>query len=327
MMLSLALTAAAAATPAPTVTLDAWEVPYENSRPRDPYVAADGRIWFVGQAGHYLAVFDPNNASFAKHALADRPGPHNLVIASDGIVWYTGNLEGYVGRLDPKDFGKDDAVRRYPMPDPAVKDPHTLALAPDGNLWFTAQAGNQLGHLDVKTGAVRLWPASKPDSRPYGIVVDTQGQPWANLLGTNKLATVDPKTLVYEEITLPREEARTRRIALGSDGAVWAVDYGAGYLVRYDPQTSAIQEWLAPAGDTARPYAMGIDDRGRLWFAESGPQPNRLVCFDPAQKKFVADVEVPNANGAIRHMVFDPKTRGFWFGTDTNYLMRATLEN
>jgi virginiamycin B lyase len=325
MMLSLALAAAAAAAQAPTVTIDAWKVPYENSRPRDPDVAADGRVWFVGQAGHYIAVFDPKSASFTKHDLADRAGPHNLVLSRDGIVWYTGNLEGYIGRLDPRDFGKDGAVRKYPMPDPAVDDPHTLAWAPDGNLWFTAQKGNVLGHLDVKTGAVRLWPASKPDSRPYGIVVDAQGRPWANLLGTDKLATVDPESYVYEEIALRREAARTRRIALDRNGTVWAVDYAGGHLVRYDPKTRAMQEWLAPAGDTALPYAMGVDDRGRFWFAESGPQPNRLVCFDSAQEKFVADVEVPNANGAIRHMVFDPKTRAFWFGTDTNYLMRATI--
>ena len=327
MMLSLALVVAAAAASAPTVTFDAWKVPYADTRPRDPDVAADGRIWFVGQAGHYVAVFDPKSESFAKHDLPDQAGPHNLVLARDGTVWYTGNLEGYIGRFDPQDLGKEGAVRKYPMPDAAVKDPHTLAWAPDGNLWFTAQGGNALGHLDVMTGVVRLWPASQPDSRPYGIVVDAQGRPWANLLGTNKLATVDPKTLVYEEITLPREAARTRRIALGNDGAVWAVDYGAGYLVRYDPKSRNVQEWPAPAGGAAHPYAMGVDDKGRLWFAEAGPQPNQFVCFDPAQGKFVADVAVPNANGAIRHMVFDPKTRAFWFGTDTNYLMRATLED
>jgi virginiamycin B lyase len=327
MMFSLALAAAAAASPAPTVTIDAWKVPYEESRPRDPYLAADGRVWFVGQAGHYLAVFDPKSESFEKHDLGDGAGPHNVVLGRDGIAWYTGNLAGYIGRLDPQDFGKDGAIRRYAMPDPAAKDPHTLAVAPDGNLWFTVQGGNMLGHLDVKTGAVRLWPASEPESRPYGIVVDAQGRPWANLLGTHRLATVDPKSLDYEEIVLPRDAARTRRIALGKDGAVWAVDYGGGYLVRYDPRTRAVEEWPAPAGDTARPYAMGVDDRGRLWFAEAGLQPNRFVCFDPAQEKFVTDVEVPNANGAIRHMVFDPKARAFWFGTDTNYLMRATIGN
>jgi streptogramin lyase len=102
------------------VTLDAWKVPYENSRPVIRTSRLTAAIWFVGQAGHYLAVFDPNNASFAKHALADRPGPHNLVIASDGIVWYTGNLEATSAASIPRTSAR---TTRPPIPDadPAVK--------------------------------------------------------------------------------------------------------------------------------------------------------------------------------------------------------------
>jgi virginiamycin B lyase len=37
-----------------------WQVPYEDSRPRDPYVAPDGRVWFCGQLGAYIAVLDPS---------------------------------------------------------------------------------------------------------------------------------------------------------------------------------------------------------------------------------------------------------------------------
>lgn len=29
-------------------TLEEWQVPWLESRPRDPYVAPDGRVWFVG---------------------------------------------------------------------------------------------------------------------------------------------------------------------------------------------------------------------------------------------------------------------------------------
>ncbi len=32
--------------------LQEWAVPYADSRPRDPMVAPDGRVWFVGQAGN-----------------------------------------------------------------------------------------------------------------------------------------------------------------------------------------------------------------------------------------------------------------------------------
>ena len=41
-------------------TIEEWEVPWERSRPRDPYVAPDGRVWFgtdVNTAGR--AVLPP----------------------------------------------------------------------------------------------------------------------------------------------------------------------------------------------------------------------------------------------------------------------------
>ena len=43
-----------------------WQVPWENSRPRDPYVAPDGTIWFVGQVGHYVAKLDPKTGDMQK---------------------------------------------------------------------------------------------------------------------------------------------------------------------------------------------------------------------------------------------------------------------
>ncbi|HYV97110.1 MAG TPA: hypothetical protein VE967_06630, partial [Gemmatimonadaceae bacterium] len=68
-------------TPSQDVPVQQWQVPYEKSTPRDPSVAPDGRIWFVGQIGNYLAVFDPKNGSFKKYAMPDTTFPHSNVVA------------------------------------------------------------------------------------------------------------------------------------------------------------------------------------------------------------------------------------------------------
>ncbi|MGH8185006.1 MAG: lyase, partial [Steroidobacteraceae bacterium] len=154
---------------------------------------------------------------------------------------------------------------------------------------------------------------------------DASGRPWANLLGANKLATLDPKTLALDLVDIPRNEARTRRIAVADDGKIWYADYSGGFIGRYDPKTRQFQEWAAPAGAAARPYAMALDDRKRLWFADSGAQPNHLIAFDMESEKFVVDVEVKDARGAIRHMVFHRPGRALWFGTDTNDLVRVQV--
>jgi virginiamycin B lyase len=47
-------TVPAAAQTTDTFDLKEWEVEW-GGRTRDPYVAPDGKVWFVGQAGNYIA--------------------------------------------------------------------------------------------------------------------------------------------------------------------------------------------------------------------------------------------------------------------------------
>jgi virginiamycin B lyase len=299
-----------------------WPVPWENSRPRDPYVDQQNRVWFVGQRGHYVAYLVPQSGEFKRYELGDGVGPHNQVVDAQGYVWFTGNLVGYIGKLDPK----TGAITKYPMPDSTVRDPHTLIFDRTGeNIWFTAQGANRIGRLTVKTGQVQLVTPTGARSRPYGIVIDSKNHPWVVLFGTNKLATVDPATMALKEIDLPRASTRPRRIAITSDDKIWYGDYADGKLGRYDPATGKVDEWQLPGGPTSRPYAMASDDADRVWLAQTGSQPNTLVAFDPKTGTFVNEINVPSGGGTVRHMVYHVPTRSIWFGTDANTVGRALV--
>ena len=67
------------------------------------------------------------------------------------------------------------------------------------------------------------------------------------------------------------------------------------------------------------------DDQDRLWLAETGVQPNRLVAFDPKTRQFVANIPIAS-NGAqrntIRHMTFDRTNRKIWFGKRAQEIVR-----
>lgn len=315
------------ASTAPTVivaqaaAITEWQVPWPDSRPRDPYVDATGMVWFVGQRSDYAASFSEAEEAFKRYDLPPGTGPHNLIVDDQGMVWFAGNRMGYIGKLDP---ATGDIVE-YPMPDTNAGDPHTLVFDGRGNIWFTVQQGNFLGRLSMANGDVDLVGIPTRQSRPYGIVVDPEGRPWATLFGTSMLATVDPATMALRQIETPRSEARIRRIALTSDGGVWYVDYQQGFLGRYDPASGEIQEWEAPGAQHSRPYAMAVDDRDRLWFVETGLQPNRLVGFDPATEAFFSVTEIPSGARSVRHMVYDESTQTIWFGTDSNTLGKAVL--
>lgn len=298
-----------------------WWVPWEDTRPRDPDVGPDGMVWFVGQTGDYVGVFNPAQQTFRRYELAPGTGPHNLIVAGNGMVWYAGNRAAHIGRLDPA----DGSIEKIPMPDPQARDPHTLRFDGRGNIWFTVQGGNFVGKLTRATREVQLIEVPTARARPYGIVVDAAGRPWFTEFGANKLATVDPATMQLEEITLPREEARPRRLGLTSDGAVWYVDYAAGYLGRYDPADGHFDEWRTPAGAAARPYGMAVDGEDRIWFVETGPSPNRFVGFDTRQQAFLGTTEIESGGGTVRHMYHHAPSGTVWFGADTNTIGRAVL--
>ena len=203
------------------VEITEWTVPWEKTRPRDPYLDNQGRVWFVGQAGNYVAYLNPANGQFKRYEIDAGTHPHNLIVASDGMVWYSGNRNGRICRLDPA-TGK---ISTYLMPDKAVDDPHTMTFDKSGNIWFTAQGANYVGHLVTKTGQIHLIKSPVSNSRPYGIVVDPKGRPWFDMFGTNKLAMIDPATMKIVEHTLPDPKTHPRRIAVTSDGMIWWGDY------------------------------------------------------------------------------------------------------
>lgn len=308
------------AEPAAEVEITEWVVPFENSRPRDPYYENANRVWFVGQRDGYLGIFNPETEEFTRIDLPEGAGPHNVIVDDQGVAWYAENVLGFIGRIAP-----DGTLARIPMPDPAATDPHTLIGDGEGNIWFTVQGGNFVGRLVKATQAVDLIPVPTGLARPYGITVTPDGTPWVALFGTNKLARIDTAALILSEIELPREDARPRRIAATPHGMIWYVDYAQGYLGRYDPQSGDFAEWRAPAGEASRPYGMAADDQGRLWFVETGPSPNRLVGFDPEAESFFSLTEIDSGGGAVRHIMYHAPSGTLWFGTDTNTLVRATL--
>jgi virginiamycin B lyase len=313
----------AAANENETVDIREWEVPYESSRPRDPFAYEASSVWFVGQRAGYIAHLNADTGDIHKIDLKEGSGPHNLIVGSDGVVWYAGNKTALIGRYDPV----SKKIEEIPMPDPAARDPHTLIFDEnEDNIWFTLQGANMIGRLSIESRKVDLIPSRTERSRPYGIKLAPDGSIWASLFGTAKLAHVNADTMELKEIDLPRETARPRRLEVLSDGGVWYVDYADGFLGRYDPRRETFKEWALPQGEDSRPYGMASDSAGRVWMVASGPQPNVFLGFDPETEEFFSATEIPSGGGTVRHMHYHEPSGAVWFGADTNYIGRAVVE-
>ncbi len=304
------------------IDIKEWHVPYEG-QPRDPFSFGGKEIWFVGQAGHYLARFTPSTKKFFKRDLDDSAGPHNLIVSSDGIVWYSGNLKGYIGRYNPQ----KDQLDKVVIPNDNANDPHTLVFDEnEQHIWFTVRVGNFVGRLTMADSSVELIPVPTPHARPYGIKIAPNGTPWIALLGTHKLAKVDPKTLKLTEVEIPNKDARPRRLEVTDDGRIWYSDYATGVLGLYDPKADIFKEWELPGGKDAHPYGTALDKGGRIWIV-TGTKPNYFVGFDTHTEKIISITAIPSGGGTVRHMHYHPSTDSIWFGTDTQNLGRAIVKS
>jgi len=298
-----------------TPVLKEWPVEW-GGRVRDPYVAPDGKVFFVGQAGNYVASFDPRTQAFKRFTIEEGTNPHTLIVDEKGIVWYAGNRNGRIGRLDPA----TGQVKTFMTGD--ARDPHTMAFDGKGNIWFTSQSSNRVGRLNMESGKVDLVVPNETPSNPYGMVLDPQGRPVVALLRTGTIVRIDPATLAITRFSEKDPLSRSRRVEVTPDGMIWYADEARGMLGRIDPNTREVKEWRAPGGATASPYALTRDDQGRIWFSEAGPV-KQLVGFDPKTERFT----VYPVSGTIRNMMFDRKTGTMWFGTDANNLGRLVVRD
>jgi len=299
-----------------------WDVEWNNTRPRDPYVSPDGSVWFVGQLGDYVARLQPQSGEMQRFDIPES-GPHTVIVDDEGYPWYAGNKDRHIGRLNPE----TGQVTRFEMPE-GVNDPHTMAWTSEGNIWFTVQRSGKagfIGNLATSSGEVEIIEVPGRNMRPYGLVVDKQDRPWIAFMGSNAIGTVDPESMQLDIIKTPDEESIIRRIGLTSDGRVWWVDAGVGFIGVYNPQDKSMQQWRTPGGEAAGLYAMTVDNQDRIWYVETGLQPNRFIGFDSKTEQFIAIDEIPSGGQTVRHMVFDETSNAIWFGTDAHTIGRAVV--
>lgn len=316
------------------VPIKEFTVPWgREGRPRDVSVSPiDGAIFFVGQAGeapvgNYVARLDPKTGEFRKYQLAPGTNPHTCLVDAQGNVWYTGNRNGTLGRIDPK----SGEITVFKVPDETVRDPHTMVFDKNGNVWFTAQQSNAIGFFDVTAEKFHIVkpPVAEGNRRrsnlPYGIVLDSKGHPWFNLFAGRYIGTIDPATFELKTYPVGNDSTLNRRIAISADDKIYYTDYRRGRLGMLDPTTGKVSDWALPGGPASLPYGMAIDDQGRVWVAETGSQPNKLVGFDPKAGHFFSNTVIPGDANTVRHMFFDRKTKQLWFGMDAGMIVKIDL--
>lgn len=265
------------ASPEPSFELATYPVP-AGSGPHDVAPAADGGVWYTGQANGTLGWLDPDSGEVREIALGVGSRPHGVIVGPDGDAWVTDSGLNAIVRVD----ADTAAITRYALDGPAV-NLNTATFDGDGVLWFTGQGG-VYGRVDPATGTVTVHPAPRGGG-PYGIATTPGGEVYYSSLAGSYLGAVDRATGEVTVIDTPTQGGGARRVWSDSAGNQWITQWFAGSIARYDPTTETWTEWRLP-GDAPMPYAIYVDETDAVWVTDFGA--NALLRFDPAAEAWTA---------------------------------------
>jgi virginiamycin B lyase len=276
-------TASPSAAPTPSepseLTLSATTYPLPaGSGPHDVAPAADGGVWYTGQANGTLGWFNPEGGEVREVALGTGSSPHGVITGPDGAAWITDSGLNAIVRVD----GETLEVTTYPIDGPPA-NLNTATFDGDGILWFTGQAGIY-GRLDPATGELVTYPAPRGIG-PYGIATMTDGEVVFSSLAGSYLGLVDRDSGEVTVVDTPTPGGGARRVWSDSGGILWVTEWFAGMLAAYDPANGTWREWRLP-GANPQPYAVWVDETDAVWVTDFGA--NALLRFDPATEDWTS---------------------------------------
>jgi virginiamycin B lyase len=119
---------------------------------------------------------------------------------------------------------------------PPGSRPATTTSGPDGAIYVTLSGTGKIAKWSRSTtGAVTLYDAPTPSSRPFGIAVGADSNIYATEWYGNKIARMPLGGGAITETSLPTTAATPNKITLGSDGRLYFSEQAAGAIGVYEP--------------------------------------------------------------------------------------------
>lgn len=265
-------------------TFQEYPVPTPRAGPHTPIVGHDGKLWMAlnGGVAAKLVSVDPTTNELKEYTWPEKKaGAHTLAVAPDGNLFMSSmsspdEFLSFNVQSDQFKAYKHTLPAAYPEVSAGVYEQldtkpvgisYDVAVDSHGDAWYTEIMLGTIARLDPQTGEVSEY---KPPDTPNmnGIMVDSQDNVWFSNFMNNKLGEMNVKTKKFTLYQPPTLKAKPYGIIQDKkSGYIWFADYGGNNITRFDPKTSQFVEYPIPTKG-ADPRFVGLDSKGRLWFAE-----------------------------------------------------------
>ena len=239
-----------------------------------------GTIWIAASYDNKLIRFDTVTKQTKEYKIqGENSWPFNIAIGPNGEIWFTQRASGRIGLLDPATGN----TKHYDIQTPNCGPAGLAVDQKTGDVWFTESYADRIGKLNPQTGEIKEYSMGEKStglvSGPAGLAVDRDGGVWfAKLEG--KIGHLARGSETIELIDVPLESKRPAGITVSPNGDVWAVALDGNLLLRYRPDTREFIQYPLPTGEpdnqpgvppfakTSRPFGIGVDSQGNVWFSE-----------------------------------------------------------
>jgi virginiamycin B lyase len=205
------------------VTINPLPDPEANSNLNTAVFAADGRLWFTGQAGIYGVLDVATGETEIFNAPGGR-GPYGITASPDGSVYYASLAGSYVGAVRP-----DGSVETLVPPTPN-QGARRVWSDSTGAIWVSEWNSGNLSRYQPRTGQWATWALPGDDPAPYAVFVDDDDIVWVSDFGSNSMVRFDPVTETFNSYPLPADPGNVRQIH-GRPGEVWGAQSADDSLI------------------------------------------------------------------------------------------------
>ncbi len=232
-----------------------------NAGPTFLVTGPDGNLWFTERRASRIGRYNPVTRQLAEFQLAGNPRLIGITVGPDLNIWFTEQFHNKIGRIT-----LDGIITEFPVPT-ADSDPSYIVAGPDGNVWFTEygcrsdagsarrdcnpasppEPGNRIAYLDLITETITELPVLPTNnSKPAGLVFDSDGTLWFTEQAGNKVASLDALGVVTEYTMGISPDSLPTAITVGPDCNIWFAEfYGedalgrglGGKIARFDTAT------------------------------------------------------------------------------------------
>jgi virginiamycin B lyase len=201
-----------------------YPLPRPAAGAHTPVVAADGTVWFTGNAGYYGRL-RPGAQDVEMFEAPGGSGPYGITVTPSGDVWYASLNAHHIARVDPR-TGRATTIA------PPTKRQGARRVWTDSKdrLWVSQWHAGQVAVYDPAARTWREWklPGARPQA--YAVYVDDRDVVWLSDFGANALVRFDPETERFTSYPLPSNPGNVRQIH-GRPGEVWGAESAADKLV------------------------------------------------------------------------------------------------